>query len=123
MRALIIEDEPLISWMLEQMLQDHGIANVEFATSEAQARAMADQECPELIVAESRLAHGSAINAVQAICSEKHVPTIFITLGETDLQSQFPQAALVQKPFTLVAFEAALDSVTLTRAPPMPQGA
>jgi CheY-like chemotaxis protein len=61
MRAMVIEDDPLISWMLEELLRDRGISSVEIVLSEAQAISAAARACPDLIVAESVLLMGAPL--------------------------------------------------------------
>ena len=79
MHALIIEDEPIIAIAIEDNLRALGYASVDFAVTEADALEAAKRQCPDLITADVRLADGCGIAAVEAICSERTVPVVFVT--------------------------------------------
>ena len=115
MRALIIEDECLIAWLVEDMLAELGVTLVEFASSEADAVALAERNCPDLVIADSHLAQGSGAAAARAICADKPVPTIFVTADAASVTGIIPGAAILDKPLTrkelAEAFNAAFSDV------------
>ncbi len=101
-RVLIIEDEPLISLQLEDIVTDmgHGVAGT--AATRDQARAVFSAERPGLVLADIHLADGSSgIDAVEDILRFGDVPVIFITAyPEKLLTGDRPEPTyLVTKPF------------------------
>lgn len=100
--VLIIEDEPLISMDLMQIVQSlgHGITSV--ARTAHDAVASAQQKTPGLVLADIQLADGSSgIDAVKDILSDFAVPVIFITsFPERLLTGERPEPTfLITKPF------------------------
>lgn len=112
MHALIIEDESLIAISIEQILGDCGFMSFDIATSGEDAISAARARCPSLITADVELAPGSGIDAVNAICGRRPIPTIFISGSAHEVISRMPQYPLLTKPFTsealMIAVEAAL---------------
>ena len=99
MHALIIEDQFLISSLVEELLRDLGYESVEVACSERAAIQAANDRCPDLITADNRLADGSGIKAVQEICHERVIPVVFIVGDSEDVVEAIPEAVVVNKPF------------------------
>lgn len=99
--ALIIEDELLIAFAVEDALSQLGYATFAIATSMAQAIEAAERQCPDLIVADHHITDGTGTEAVQSICSEKQIPVVFVTGSEAEVRAQLPDALIVAKPFTL----------------------
>lgn len=111
MHALIIEDEPLIALLIEDHLRAIGYLSIDFAVTEADAVAAARRRCPDLITADVRLAPGCGIAAVEAICSERTVPVVFITASGREVRLRLADAVVVAKPFTVAALGRALEAV------------
>lgn len=101
MHALIIEDEPLIAMGLEEALRGCGFSSFEFAVSADEAVAAAARRCPHLITADIKLAQGCGISAVQAICSDRTIPVIFITGSAEQVRLRMPGHELIEKPFNI----------------------
>lgn len=101
MHALIIEDEPLIAMSVEEVLRGCGFSSFEFAVSADEAVAAAARRCPDLITADVQLAQGCGISAVQAICSERKIPVIFITGSAKQVRIRMPGHELIEKPFNV----------------------
>ena len=99
MHALIIEDETLIAMAVEDALRDCGVTSVDFACSVETAVEAAKARRPDLVTTDVRLAPGSGIEAVEAICAMEPVPVIFITGTPADVNERHPKAIIVQKPF------------------------
>ena len=99
MHALIIEDEALIAIAIEDVLRETGFTSFDFATSVDAAVAAAARSCPDLITADVRLAPGCGIDAVEAICSERPIPVIFITASALEVHERCPDHIVVTKPF------------------------
>ena len=68
--ALVIEDFPIIAMSIGDELAEMGFSTAVAAT-EAEAVALAEERCPDLIIADLRLAQGCGIEAVRHICGER----------------------------------------------------
>ena len=79
MHAFIIEDEYLIGQSLQDMLSELGFTTFSFARSEDAAVMGANAQQIDLISADVRLLPGDGANAVEAICSRRDIPVIYIT--------------------------------------------
>ena len=96
--ALIIEDMPVIAMSIQDELADMGYS-VAIAWTEAQAVALADERCPDLIIADARLEEGSGIVAVRQICRDRAIAVIFMTGDFEAVEGAIGEAALLSKPF------------------------
>jgi CheY-like chemotaxis protein len=110
MHALIIEDEPLIALLIEDHLRAIGYLSIDFAVTETDAVAAAGRRCPDLITADVRLATGCGIAAVEAICSARTIPVVFITANAQDVHRRVADAVVVAKPFMAADLSRALDA-------------
>lgn len=106
--ALIIEDELLLAFSVQEALGHLGYSTFDIATSMAQATKAAETQCPDLIVADHRITDGTGTEAVQLICSEKAIPVVFVTGSEPEVRESLPDALIVAKPFVLSHLEAAV---------------
>ncbi len=100
--VLIIEDEPLISMDLIEIVESLGHNVTTVARTATDAIAAAKAQAPGLVLADIQLADGSSgIDAVKEILSEMTVPVIFITsFPERLLTGERPEPTfLITKPF------------------------
>lgn len=100
--VLIIEDEPLISMQLEDLVRSLGHNVCGMAATRKQALEIVSQEKPGLVLADIQLADGSSgLDAVEDILQMGSVPVIFITAyPERLLTGDRPEPTyLVTKPF------------------------
>jgi CheY-like chemotaxis protein len=100
--VLIIEDEPLISMQLEDLVDSLGHTIFGTAATRTQARDLVKDELPGLVLADIQLADGSSgLDAVDDILAIAQVPVIFITAyPERLLTGDRPEPTyLVTKPF------------------------
>jgi len=110
--VLIIEDEPLISMQLEDLVTSLGHNICGTAATRNQAVAVASEKTPGLVLADIQLADGSsgldAVDDILAICS---VPVIFITAYPERLLTgdQQEPTYLVTKPFQETTVRAAIS--------------
>ena len=110
--VLIIEDEPLISMQLEQLVQSLGHRISGTASTREEAAACVRAHKPGLVLADIQLADGSSgIDAVKDIISDYSVPVIFITaFPERLLTGERPEPTfLITKPFREDAVKAAIS--------------
>ncbi len=100
--VLIIEDEPLISMQLEDLVKSLGHTICGTAATRTQAREIIAEKTPGLVLADIQLADGSSgLDAVDDILAIGDVPVIFITAyPERLLTGDRPEPTyLVTKPF------------------------
>ena len=108
--ALIIEDEALLAFAVEEALNEIGYASFEIAASMAEAIAAAERQCPDLIVADHRILDGTGTEAVMTICSDRVTPVVFVTGSGPEVRAHLPDALVVAKPMTQPLLEAAVQS-------------
>ncbi|BBC72082.1 response regulator [Altererythrobacter sp. B11] len=100
--VLIIEDEPLISMQLEDLVRSLGHDICGTAATRTQAQDVVAEKTPGLVLADIQLADGSSgLDAVDDILAIDSVPVIFITAyPERLLTGDRPEPTyLVTKPF------------------------
>lgn len=110
--VLIIEDEPLISMQLEDLVQSLGHEICGTAATRAQAQQVIAEKTPGLVLADIQLADGSSgLDAVDDILATASVPVIFITAyPERLLTGDRPEPTyLVTKPFQEQTVRAAIS--------------
>lgn len=110
-RVAIIEDEPLIAFDLENLVESLGHRVVGMARTRAEAVSLARAARPGLVLADVRLADGSSgLDAVNDILQTLGAPVIFITaFPETLLTGRKPEPAfLISKPFRPETVKAAI---------------
>lgn len=110
--VLIIEDEPLISMQLEDLVSALGHDICGTAATRTQAREVVEQKTPGLVLADIQLADGSSgLDAVDDILAIAKVPVIFITAyPERLLTGDRPEPTyLVTKPFQEQTVRAAIS--------------
>ena len=100
--VLIIEDEPLIAYDLENVVTGLGHSVVQIARTRSEAIAAVQKRRPGLILADVQLADGSSgLDAVHDILGGLKVPVVFITAyPEQVLTGLRPEPTfLIPKPF------------------------
>jgi DNA-directed RNA polymerase specialized sigma24 family protein/CheY-like chemotaxis protein len=100
--VLVIEDEPLIAFDLEGLVESLGHKVIGIARTHTEAVALAKIKRPGLILADIQLADGSSgLDAVNELLGAFEVPVVFITAyPERFLTGQRPEPAfLIAKPF------------------------
>ncbi len=111
--VLIIEDEPLISMQLEDLVSSLGHDICGIAATRTQAQQIAATNRPGLVLADIQLADGSSgLDAVDDILAmDNNMPVIFITAyPERLLTGDRPEPTyLVTKPFQEKAVRAAIS--------------
>ncbi len=110
--VLIIEDEPLISMQLEDLVRSLGHEICGTAATRSQAQEVVAERTPGLVLADIQLADGSSgLDAVDDILAINSVPVIFITAyPERLLTGDRPEPTyLVTKPFQEQTVRAAIS--------------
>lgn len=110
--VLIIEDEPLISMQLEDLVKSLGHEICGTAATRTQAQEVVADKTPGLVLADIQLADGSSgLDAVDDILEISSVPVIFITAyPERLLTGDRPEPTyLITKPFQEDTVRAAIS--------------
>jgi len=110
--VLIIEDEPLISMQLEDLVRSLGHEICGTAATRTQAQKVVAEHTPGLVLADIQLADGSSgLDAVDDILAIDMVPVIFITAyPERLLTGDRPEPTyLITKPFQEDTVRAAIS--------------
>ncbi|TIX51179.1 response regulator [Alteraurantiacibacter aquimixticola] len=110
--VLIIEDEPLISMQLEDLVRSLGHDICGTAATRTQAQEVVAKATPGLVLADIQLADGSSgLDAVDDILADISVPVIFITAyPERLLTGDRPEPTyLITKPFQEDTVRAAIS--------------
>ena len=100
--VLIIEDEPLIAYDLEGLVECLGHRVVGIARTHAEAVTIAKRASPGLILADIKLGNGSSgVEAVSELLDELCVPVIFVTAFPEGILTgkRLEPAFLITKPF------------------------
>lgn len=99
--ALIIEDEPMIAMLLQDLLEEAGATSFAFAATEEDAVNLALQRRPSVITSDMRLLKGTGQKAVaQIVDALGHIPVVFITATPDAYQGAASSAAVLAKPFS-----------------------
>lgn len=108
---LIIEDEALIAFDLEELVKSLGHRVIGVARTHKEALAVAKARKPELILSDIQLADGSSgVDAVNEIVGSFEVPVIFVTAhSEILLTGARPEPTfLIPKPFNAETLKAVI---------------
>jgi CheY-like chemotaxis protein len=117
-RVLIIEDEPLISLDLSELVESLGHRVTSVARTAGEAVDAAHAAPPGLVLADIQLADGSSgLDAVRDILTGFEVPVIFVTsFPERLLTGERPEPTfLITKPYDPNAVKAAISQALFFR--------
>jgi len=110
-RVLVVEDEVMVSWLLEDMLAELGCEVVGPAARVGQALAIVDAETIDLAVLDVNLNGQKSFPVADALVA-RGVPFVFSTGYSND---GFPDAykvyPMMQKPYCTANLSVALDSL------------
>lgn len=96
--ALIIEDELLLAFSVEEALRNLGYSTFDIVRSVREAIAAAERECPDLIIADHQIVDGTGVDAVKVICADKPIPVVFVTGSGSKVRQHLQEAFIVDKP-------------------------
>jgi CheY-like chemotaxis protein len=107
--VLVVEDEAIISFLLEDMLGELGAADVRHAGTVKTALAFLDGHTPDLAVLDVNLGGGERVYPVAERLEAKGVTFLFTTgYGKSGIDPRWAERSVVQKPFTLDVMTVAL---------------
>jgi CheY-like chemotaxis protein len=97
--VLIIEDEPMIAMLLQDILEEAGATSFAFAATEQDAVDLALSNAPSVITSDVRLLEGTGPAAVQQIHRALgHIPVIFITATPDACENEMRGSPVLMKP-------------------------
>jgi CheY-like chemotaxis protein len=107
-RVLILEDEYLISVLIEDILKELGCRSVASATGTESALQLISTYEPEFALVDYSIGAGNSLDVAQAL-TERGVPFAFVTgRFPDDIAKVFSDVPLVSKPFEAADIEDAL---------------
>lgn len=107
-RVLIVEDEAMVTMLIEDMMQELGWTVAATAATVDQAAGCLDADAIDLAVLDVNL-RGEYSYPVADALSDRGIPYLFITgYGQVGLASPYCDQPVLQKPFTKDALAKAL---------------
>lgn len=104
--VLVIEDEAMIAWMLESLLEDMGFEAIALASNATEAAAAAERRTPELVISDINLGPGAdgieTVGKIRQTCS----PAVVFVSGYIDenarsrISEQVAGAPILSKPLS-----------------------
>ena len=109
LRILVVEDESLVAFLLEDMLEEMGCDVVASAARLAEGLEAAERESFDVAFLDVNLGGGDRSFAIARRLEERGLPFAFLTAyGATPVRDEFPAAPVVLKPFLKHDLEKAL---------------
>jgi CheY-like chemotaxis protein len=99
LRILLVEDNTMIAWLLEEVLSGMGHDVCAVVATEAEAVAAAIRCGPDMMIVDVRLGEGSGVSAVDEILRTRFVPHVFVSGDISTVRELRPDAVVIQKPF------------------------
>jgi CheY-like chemotaxis protein len=110
LKILVVEDEAIVSFLVEDMLLALGCAEVWQAGSVDQALALLANGRPDAAVLDVNLS-GTLVYPVAERLAQLRVPFFFATgYGQNGIAPEWSQKPVIQKPFDQGALERALEA-------------
>lgn len=109
-RILVVEDEPLVAFDNEHLLEDAGYEVVSTVDNLADAIAVLEAEQLDLILSDVALrGQGDGIDLARA-AAERDVPLLFVT-GNCPVEARSLSVGCLAKPYSDKMLKAALDAI------------
>lgn len=108
--ALIIEDNVIVSRLLERQLIQLGYDSFDRVWTEADAVAAAERRVPDIILVGDEVETGSGVEAARTICARRSVPVILVTGDSHRARRRLPPHAAMEGPFGLHEIDDAMAS-------------
>jgi CheY-like chemotaxis protein len=111
LKVLVVEDETIISMLLEDMLQELGCSGIWHASNVGSAFAILDGHEPDLALLDVNLG-GELAYPIATRLGDAGIPFVFTTgYGRAGIPEIWSPTPVIQKPFALSALAKALQSV------------
>ena len=114
LNILIVEDEPLIAMLAEEMVAELGHFPLMAASSEAALRCMAENRIDAAIL-DFTLAGETSEEVAQAL-REQQIPLAFTTGHGPDLSEFFQSDMVLPKPYTISEFSDLVEALCISSA-------
>ena len=116
--ALVLEDEPIIAFTLEDILLEMGCATVHVASHLSEAERLLLSEATDFAVLDVNI-HGQRSYPVADILSQSGVRFIFATgYGELEHPPRYSATTTVTKPYSLNDLENAIQAIVSSNNQP-----
>jgi CheY-like chemotaxis protein len=99
LRVLVVEDDALIGMLVADVLEGMGHEVCSVEDTEAGAVAAAVRYKPDLMIVDAGLHEGSGVSAIEQILRNGFIPHVFVSGATAAIQTQYPGAVVIQKPF------------------------
>lgn len=108
--VLLVEDEPLVAMLVEEMLDEFGATEIRQATSVAQALSLAGEHRIDVAVLDVNLG-GELAYPIAARLEAASVPFVFATgYGRRGIPERWADRTVIQKPFSRETLAASLQT-------------
>jgi CheY-like chemotaxis protein len=115
---LVVEDETLVSFLIEDMLTELGCGAVLHASAAKEALALLGARRPDAAVLDVNLG-GERVDLVAEHLDRESIPFVFASgYGREGIGRQWSRVPVVQKPFALEALAGALTGALRSRSRP-----
>lgn len=115
LNVLVVEDETIVSMLLEDMLQELGCSGIWHASNVGSALAILDRQAPDVALLDVNLG-GELAYPVASRLDEAGIPFVFATgYGRAGIPETWSPAPVVQKPFALSSLTKAMQSALQQR--------
>lgn len=109
--VMVVEDETIVSFLVEDMLTELGCAQVLHASGVTEALALLQERHPDAAVLDVNLA-GEFAYPIAEVLDASGVPFIFATgYGRSGIPAHWAPRPVIQKPFDAATLAAALGQV------------
>jgi DNA-binding response OmpR family regulator len=113
--VLIVEDEPLVAMLIEDMLVEMGFEILGPAMRLEPALEMAREESFDLAVLDVNLANEQSFPVAQVL-KDRGIPFVFATgYGVTGLNGRFQEVTTLQKPFESDQLAHAISCILISK--------
>ena len=111
MKILVVEDEAIVSLLLEDMLLDLGYGDVWVASDVESALGLLASKRPDVAVLDVNLGGESAYPVAEQLAAMK-IPFVFATgYGRFGIDGPWAAHPVIQKPYDIKALQAVIGSV------------
>jgi DNA-binding response OmpR family regulator len=110
LRILIVEDEPLIAMMTEDMLTACGHSVSGIAATSDEAIIAIDAGGFDAALLDIRLGEATSTDAADKLRANR-IPFLFTTGGPESVAAAYRNVTMLPKPFTMADLEAALETL------------
>jgi CheY-like chemotaxis protein len=119
LKALVVEDETIVAFLIEDMLTELGCETVWLANNVSSAMSILGENRPDIVVLDVNLAGSDAYTVAEHL-SREQIPFIFATgYGREGISNRWARRPVIQKPFQFEGLEQALRAALDDKAAPL----